>query len=113
MLDSPRLRGRTSRAAGQVARSPARWSLVALLAAGCVQATTVTDPSRTPGERRSLWVHQFVLGLVRGQDVDVRDHCPAGLARLEAHSDPLTLGLSALTLGIWVPRRVVLICARP
>jgi len=60
------------------------------------------------------WHHEFFLGL----DEDpgpVRPEvlCPNGWSQVETHIDPLQGAIALLTLGIYTPSTVSVICADP
>lgn len=70
--------------------------------------------SRYPrGEVKTEWVDFYVFGLLGHAEIDVRDHCKSGYAReVYLSSDILTIGVTVLTLGIYVPRKVTITCAQ-
>lgn len=83
--------------------------LAALLSTACV--ASFQEPKAPRGESRSEMVSYYLLGAVGRPEVDVRDHCPSGRAsEVETHADIVTVGLSLLTIGIYTPRRVTVIC---
>ena len=61
---------------------------------------------------RSVWLHAYVFGAIGGGDADVRDLCASGSAReLSVGSTWATLGVSVVTLGVYTPREVKVLCA--
>lgn len=85
---------------------------IAIGAIGC--QATFTQP-RAAGERsRQRWSHFFLWGVVGHTEVDVRDFCASGrAAEVRTAADPLTVGVTLLTAGIYTPRKVRVTCAPP
>lgn len=95
---------------------------LALAMLGCEKATfrNVRDAgaAKQSNARRAAtpqdhttWEHHFLWGLLLGSEIDVRDYCPAGITRLRTYVDGFTLPLTIVTLGLYTPRRVHLVCA--
>lgn len=90
-------------------KTPTWAVLVALLGSGC--AATFREPRVQTGKSDSIWASYYVFGLVGHPEIDVRDHCRSGRASaVETGADVVTVGLSLLTLAIYTPRRVHVIC---
>ncbi len=90
----------------KVARIPKSASLliVFLAVAGCntmrfeVGGTPKVEPSHV--ERKAF----FLWGLTPTRRVDLRDHCPAGVAAIREEQNFVDGLLNVITLGIYAPR---------
>ncbi|MFO0570656.1 MAG: hypothetical protein U0263_33780 [Polyangiaceae bacterium] len=90
-----------------------RFVVLALVALTSACSVTFRDARVPAGEEKSEWAHHYLLGAVGEAEVDVRDHCSTGRAReIWVGEDVLTLGVSIVTLGIYTPRKVAIVCAR-
>jgi hypothetical protein len=95
-----------------------RWRGAALalllLGSGCYKATFIRDPTVVRGLEYDEWVGFFVFGLVNEQSIDVYRFCPDGqVAQVQTGGNLGTTLVSALTLGIYTPRKVYVTCAAP
>lgn len=91
------------------------WPAVALVC-GCA-ATTVNsgrppfDPAEGYDER---WHSAFFWGLVSlGKPLDLTAICPQGWSQVTVGRDPFTLLASVLTLFVYTPARITIVCAVP
>ncbi len=83
---------------------PIRFAVVlcSLALAGC---------AAPPAGTQRVWLPAYALGAIGGGDLDVRDYCAPGATReLSVGSSWATLGVSAVTLGIYTPREVRIRC---
>ncbi len=81
-----------------------------LLAAGCFRNTLYVS-GMTPELERSEWRHHALFGLISfSEDIDLRELCPQGIARVETRQDALNVLVSVLTIGIYTPSQVVVVC---
>ena len=86
--------------------------VLAMMLAGC-RAVTYVDPSALPsGIVVSQRGHFFVGGLIGHVDIDVRELCPQGPARVTSVFTAVDLLLTAITLDIYTPRTYAIECAR-
>jgi hypothetical protein len=91
----------------------------AFLLTGCyhIQVISGRTPSATLVERP--WQHSFVAGLVPPPELNVKDQCTNGVAKVETLMSPANVGASLLvsvvTLGfggwIWTPLSAKVTCA--
>lgn len=91
-------------------------ALVAAVAcAGC--ATTTVRSGEAPGRAApgydERWHPGFLFGTVRGKArYDLSRVCPNGWAEIRVAADPFTFLAGALTLFVYSPSRVTVVCAR-
>lgn len=87
--------------------------LAALLGAGgCYKATFIRDPSAVKGMEHDRWLDYWLWGLVNEQDIDVKQFCPDGRVAQVVTGGNFGSGIvTALTLGIYAPRKVYVTCA--
>ena len=91
-----------------------RWLLLLLLIgqAGCYRASFYTDPKLVRGLEHDQWTSFFVFGLVGTQEIDVRNFCEGRpIAEVKTGGNFATSLVSAVTLGIYTPRKVYVTCA--
>jgi hypothetical protein len=85
---------------------------LALGATGCWKATFIRDPEAIKGTEHDQWVSFFVFGLVGEKTFDVKQFCPDGRIAVVRTGGNFGTGLvSALTIGIYTPRKVYVTCA--
>ena len=81
---------------------------------GCFKAT-LSDARFRPAEQHQVWLDQYVFGLVGSPEVDVREFCRDGSARVGVFENGWAFGVTLLSLGIYTPRVAAITCvdARP
>ena len=82
---------------------------------GC--ATTTLRSGEPPGRAATgldeKWHAAFLFGTIRGiERYDLARACPNGWAEIRVEPDPFTLLAGAVTLFIYSPSRVTVVCAR-
>jgi hypothetical protein len=89
--------------------------LVGLLASACFRTTIhsgLPPDGPAPGFDRR-WHSGFVFGLVEiDGPYDLQQLCPVGWSELASDMEPLQVAAFVLTLGIYAPQRVTIVCAR-
>jgi hypothetical protein len=79
---------------------------------GCYKATFIRDPDAIRGVEYDRWVSFFVFGLVGEKTLDVKEFCSDGrIAQVRTGGNFGTGLVSALTIGIYTPRKVYVSCA--
>jgi hypothetical protein len=81
--------------------------------AGCyhVTVTTGAPESATPAPLDIPWQHSFVYGLVPPKEINVAQHCPQGVAKVETEMSFLNGLASALTWSLYTPIHPRVTCA--
>lgn len=80
--------------------------------AGCYKASFYTDPKLVRGLEHDRWTDFFVFGLVGTEEIDVRSFCEdKNIAQIATGGNFGTGFVSAITLGIYTPRKVYVTCA--
>ena len=77
---------------------------------GCYKATFV-NPSVAPGPEVEEWTDFFLGGLVGHEEIDVRRFCPGEVAMVRTGGNVGTDVITAITLGIYAPRKIYVSCA--
>ena len=86
--------------------------LAALLAAsGCYRITVTSNATPSPTVVEKPWQHSFISGLVPPAEINVKDQCPNGVARVETVHSPANVLATLLTNGIYSPLAVKVTCA--
>jgi hypothetical protein len=96
-------------------RAPAVMLGVALGCAGCATTTVRSGmpPGKTAAGLDDKWHAAFLFGTVEGpRDYDLSKLCPGGWAEINTAADPFTVMAGALTLWIYSPSRLTVVCAR-
>ena len=89
--------------------------IVGGMLSGC--ATTTLRSGEPPGATAvgfdHRWQPGFGFGLVRGfKSHDLGRACPEGWAEVRVETDPFTILAGALTLFVYSPSRVTIVCAK-
>jgi Bor protein len=85
--------------------------IAALLLAGCYHVTVVTSAAPTATKVDKEWQNSFVYGLVPPPELNVKDQCPQGVARVETERSFLNGLVSLLTWSIYTPMHTTVTCA--
>jgi hypothetical protein len=90
-------------------------AMLALCTASC--ATSVIRSGAPPGraalEYDHRWHPAFLFGTVSGlKRHDLERACPNGWAEIRLYADPFTLAAGAMTLFIYSPSRLTIVCRR-
>ncbi|MHB8878978.1 MAG: Bor/Iss family lipoprotein [Myxococcaceae bacterium] len=85
---------------------------VGLLLAGC-QTVSYRTNLAGGGKRYEEPASYFLWGLVGEKVVDLRRICPGGVARWKNQQSAVDAILGWISLGIYVPRTIVVECAGP
>jgi hypothetical protein len=96
-------------------RASALAALLALANFGC--ATTTLRSGEPPGKTATgfdeKWHAGFLFGTIRGVErYDLSRACPEGWAEIRVEPDPFTLLAGAVTLFVYSPSRLTVVCAR-
>ncbi len=86
-----------------------------LLLAGCASSTLRSGepPGRTAAGFDEKWHAGFLFGTVPGIDrYDLSRACPRGWAEVRVEADPFTILAGAMTLFLYSPSRVTVVCSR-
>jgi hypothetical protein len=90
---------------------PVLVALIASFLAGCYHITVVTgtNPSSTVVDKP--WQMSFVAGLAPPPELNVKDQCPNGVAKVETQQSFLNGLVSAISSGIVTPIQATITCA--
>jgi hypothetical protein len=96
-------------------RPEALTLISALLCVGC--ATTTLRSGEPPGKTAAgldeKWHAGFLFGTIHGvQRYELSRACPHGWSEIRVEPDPFTLLAGAVTLFVYSPSRVTVVCAR-
>jgi hypothetical protein len=89
--------------------------LLTLPLAGCATTTVRSGepPGKTAAGFEERWHPGFLFGTVRGfARYDLKQACPNGWAEIRVEPDPFTMLAGAVTLFIYSPSRVTVVCAK-
>lgn len=86
------------------------WLLLFSLA-GCYRASFYTDPKLVRGLEHDEWTDFFIFGLVGKEEIDVRTFCEGKpIAEVKTGGNFATSLVTAITIGIYAPRKVYVTC---
>jgi hypothetical protein len=84
---------------------------VLMLQTACFKATfNPTPKAASGGTLQEEWTDFFIFGLVGEQNFDAAGMCPSGVAQVRTGGNFGTGLVSALTIGIYTPRKVYVRC---
>lgn len=86
------------------------FTLAAILLAGCYHVTVVTAAPPASTTVNKEWQNSFVYGLVPPPELNVKDQCPNGVAKVETERSFLNGLVSLLTWSIYTPMHVEVTC---
>lgn len=81
--------------------------------AGCMRTSIRSGqmPGDAANQWEGRWQHAFILGQVeRSGPIDPNRICPMGWAQIDVELDPLQTSIAILTLGIYTPTTVTVVC---
>lgn len=96
-------------------RATALSCMLALLLSGCAASTVRSGepPGKTAAGLNEKWHAAFLFGTVRGLErYDLGAACPHGWAEIRVEPDPFTIAAGAMTLFLYSPSRITVVCAR-
>lgn len=85
--------------------------LTAIFLAGCYHITVVTAAPPASTTVNKEWQNGFVYGLVPPPDLNVKDQCPQGVAKVETERSFLNGLVSMLTWSLYTPMHTEVTCA--
>jgi hypothetical protein len=85
--------------------------VAAMLAGGCYHVTVVTGAPTGTQTINKEWQNSFVIGLVPPPELNTKDPCAQGVARVETEQSFLNGLVRALTYNIYTPMHVTVVCA--
>ncbi len=90
--------------------------LAALLQAGCYRHVVRSGlpPGKPAPGYEYAWHSEYLLSAIDGHgEFHLEQLCPHGFSELRTQGDFLTAATSLLSLGIYTPNRVTILCAAP
>jgi len=89
--------------------------LVLLPLAGCAETRLYSGlpPGDPPLGYEGRWHHSYLFGTTDGGPYDLQRLCPSGWAEISVAPDFFTTVTGALTLFLYTPNRLTIVCARP
>ena len=95
-----------------------RWLPLLLLCSSSGCATTTVRSGRPPANFapgfEDRWNPAFLFGVVPGRGAyDLSQLCPQGWAQVTVTRDPFTLLAAVVTLFLYAPSRISVVCAVP
>jgi hypothetical protein len=86
---------------------------------GCYHTVVTTGATPSPTLVERPWQHSFIYGLVPPAELNVKDQCPNGVAKVETLQSPVNVAASLLLYvitagfggGIWTPLSTKVTCA--
>ena len=91
-------------------------ALVALVTTGCIQTHLYSGlpPGDPPKGYEDRWHVSYLFGLKEGSDpYNLDELCPSGWSEITVTPDFFTSVAGIMTLYLYTPNRVTIVCARP
>ena len=82
-----------------------------ILVAGCYHVTVVTGAPAGTQEVDKPWQNSFVIGIVPPPELNVKDQCPRGVAKVSTERSFRNGLVGAITQNIYTPLHVNVVCA--
>ena len=83
-----------------------------LFTTGCFKQNFVNSDKQAASQPAvDMWQSHFLLGLISGDDINLNEICPSGVAEVKEHFSFANGLVGALTLSIYGPSTVVVYCA--
>ena len=92
-------------------RRIAAIAVLAVATSGCYRVTVETGAPMGTASIERPWQMSFAAGLVPPPEINTREDCPLGVARVETQRSFLNELASAITSAIISPMDVRIICA--
>jgi hypothetical protein len=86
-------------------------AVASLTLSACWHVTVVSGAQPSPTVVDKPWQHSFIFGLVPPPELNVKEQCPSGIAKVEAVHSFVNLIADAVTSGIYSPIAVKVTCA--
>ena len=77
----------------------------------CFHATVSTGLRPSTVKIEDKWASSWISGLVPPDVVQTMEQCPAGIAQVDTQQSFLNQLVSFLTMGIYTPMEIIVICA--
>ena len=84
---------------------------LALMLSGCMHARFITG--QPMGHAHSVDVAYFLYGLIGSPVIETKRFCPNGVAMVDVYRGGLDGFLAFLTIGLYTPKTVTVVCATP
>ena len=84
---------------------------VAILVGGCYHVAVVTGAPAGTQEVDKPWQNTFVYGIVPPAEMNVKDQCQRGVAKVSTERSFLNGLVGAITSSIYTPMHVNVVCA--
>jgi hypothetical protein len=86
----------------------------ALASAGCFTTTVRSGqpPAEAPAGWQQRWHSGWLLGAIEASGPhDLAEACPHGWSQIDTSTDPSQALITLLTLGVYAPQTVTVVCA--
>ena len=91
-------------------RNVAGLIVAAVALSGCYHVTVVSAaPSPTVVDKP--WQHSFIAGLVPPAEINVKDVCPSGIAKVKTELSFVNMVANVVTSNIYSPMHTKVTCA--
>ena len=84
---------------------------IAAALSGCYHVTVISSAQPSPTVVEKPWQHSFIDGLVPPSELETKEQCPSGVAKVETQRSFVNLLASWITSGIYSPIAVKVTCA--
>ena len=84
---------------------------IVVLCSGWYHVTVITGAPASPTVIDKPWQNSFVLGIVPPSELNTKDQCTQGVAKVETERSFLNGLVGAITQSIYTPIHVMVTCA--
>lgn len=84
---------------------------IVVLCSGCYHVTVITGAPASPTVIDKPWQNSFVYGIVPPPELNTKDQCAQGVAKVETERSFVNGLVSVLTWSIYTPIHAMVTCA--
>jgi hypothetical protein len=84
---------------------------IVVLCSGCYHVTVITGAPASPTVIDKPWQNSFVYGIVPPPELNTKDQCTQGVAKVETERSFVNGLVSVLTWSIYTPIHAMVTCA--
>lgn len=85
--------------------------IAAAALSGCYRVTVISSAQPSPTVVDKPWQHSFIYGLVPPSELETKEQCPSGIAKVEVQHSFVNMIAAIATSSLYTPISVKVTCA--